>query len=53
MFAPSLSDALPAHAPSSLPVEHGVAIRLGRPLSEAVDRFQDNPALRLLPVLDG
>ncbi|BAV65386.1 hypothetical protein SCLO_1023460 [Sphingobium cloacae] len=27
-------------------------IRLGRPLSEAVDCFQGDPALRLLPVLD-
>ncbi|WP_176592012.1 methyl-accepting chemotaxis protein [Sphingobium sp. EM0848] len=28
------------------------AIRLGRPLSEAVDYFQHDPALRLLPVVD-
>ncbi|GLV22631.1 hypothetical protein TomMM35A_24770 [Sphingobium sp. TomMM35A] len=27
-------------------------IRLGRPLSEAVEQFQQNPSLRLLPVLD-
>ena len=27
-------------------------IRLGRPLSEAVDQFQHDPLLRLLPVLD-
>ena len=28
-------------------------IQLGQPLSEAVDRFQHDPALRLLPVIDG
>ncbi|WP_236576382.1 methyl-accepting chemotaxis protein [Sphingobium sp. S8] len=27
-------------------------IRLGRPLSEAVEQFQQNPSLRILPVLD-
>ncbi|HKY80305.1 MAG TPA: methyl-accepting chemotaxis protein [Sphingobium sp.] len=30
----------------------GPTIRLGRPLSEAVDQFQHDPLLRLLPVLD-
>ncbi|WP_313809620.1 methyl-accepting chemotaxis protein [Sphingobium sp.] len=33
-------------------VARSPAIRLGRPLSEAVDYFQHDPALRLLPVLD-
>lgn len=33
-------------------VTPGPVIRLGRPLSEAVDHFQHDPSLRLLPVLD-
>lgn len=50
------------HAPISPPEAPGLAelplaqdkpvIRLGRPLSEAVDCFQQDSALRLLPVLD-
>lgn len=50
------------HAPISPPDAPGLAelplaqdkpvIRLGRPLSEAVDCFQQDSALRLLPVLD-
>ena len=36
-------------APSN---DHGPTIRLGRPLSEAVDHFQHDAALRLLPVVD-
>ncbi|MCP1471821.1 methyl-accepting chemotaxis protein [Sphingobium sp. OAS761] len=48
----------PSPSPSSSPAARHVAvdapsIRLGRPLSEAVDHFQRDPALRLLPVLDG
>ncbi|WP_375195161.1 methyl-accepting chemotaxis protein [Sphingobium sp.] len=57
MFAPQMLDRSIAHA---APQERGhipfVAaspmIRLGRPLSEAVDQFQIDPTLRLLPVLD-
>lgn len=57
MHAPQLLDpGLPAPPPShgaALPfVAASPAIRLGRPLSEAVDHFQQDPALRLLPVLD-
>lgn len=36
-------------APSN---DHGPTIRLGRPLSEAVDHVQHDAALRLLPVVD-
>lgn len=40
-------------APEGLPfVADCPVIRLGRPLSEAVDHFQYAPALRMLPVLD-
>jgi methyl-accepting chemotaxis protein len=50
-FAPPSSPLSPApvdlHLANSAP-----AIRLGRPLSEAVDCFQHDSALRLLPVLD-
>lgn len=49
-----------APCPSPLPVREGLpfvaespVIRLGRPLSEAVDHFQSDPTLRMLPVLDG
>ncbi|QGP79314.1 methyl-accepting chemotaxis protein [Sphingobium sp. CAP-1] len=49
MFAapidPSESDLLPA--------DRAPVVRLGQPLSEAVDLFQRDSALRLLPVLDG
>ncbi|WP_062119334.1 methyl-accepting chemotaxis protein [Sphingobium sp. MI1205] len=55
MYSPQILDPL-----SSLPRSQGLpfvadspVIRLGRPLSEAVDQFQSEPALRLLPVLDG
>ena len=34
-------------------VAESPTIGLGRPLSEAVDHFQHDPALRMLPVLDG
>ena len=54
MFSPQMLDPAP-----SLPRAQGLpfvadspVIRLGRPLSEAVDQFQLDPALRLLPVLD-
>lgn len=52
MNALHLSDLSPLPGSASLPVEHSAVIRLSRPLSEAVDRFQENSALRLLPVLD-
>ncbi|KFG90394.1 Chemotaxis protein [Sphingobium herbicidovorans NBRC 16415] len=55
MYSPVVLDPL-----ASLPRSQGLpfvadspVIRLGRPLSEAVDQFQFDPALRLLPVLDG
>ncbi len=52
MFAPT-SPVLPhSQRHSPLPVEHGAVIRLGRPLSEVIDCFQRDSALRLLPVLD-
>ncbi|WP_449470833.1 methyl-accepting chemotaxis protein [Sphingobium chungangianum] len=54
MYAPMMLDPSP-----SLPRWQGLpfvstspAIRIGRPLSEAVEHFQQNPSLRLLPVLD-
>ena len=54
MYAPMMLDPSP-----SLPQGQGLPfvmaspfIRLGRPLSEAVEQFQQNPSLRLLPVLD-
>ena len=54
MYAPMMLDPSP-----SLPRRQGLtfvtaspAIRSGRPLSEAVEQFQQNPSLRLLPVLD-
>ena len=54
MYAPMMLEPSP-----SLPQGQGLPfvmaspfIRLGRPLSEAVEQFQQNPSLRLLPVLD-
>lgn len=54
MYAPMMLDPSP-----SLPQGQGLPfvmaspfIRLGRPLSEAVEQFQQNPSLRILPVLD-
>ena len=54
MYAPMMLDPSP-----SLPQGQGLPfvmaspfIRLGRPLSEAVEQFQQNPWLRILPVLD-
>lgn len=38
--------------PTPTPALDGPTIRLGQPLWEAVDLFQDVPGLRLLPVLD-
>ncbi|SCW53929.1 CBS domain [Sphingobium faniae] len=52
MFMSRLSEASPPRAPAFPPMEHRAVIRLGCPLSEAVDCFQGDPALRLLPVLD-
>lgn len=52
MYAPSLIDRSLAHSASPTLVTPSPAIRLGRPLCEAVDHFQHDPALRLLPVLD-
>lgn len=54
---PSFDHLQPVPSPSNdrvdLPfVAVSPAIRLGRPLSDAVDHFQHDPALRLLPVLD-
>ncbi len=54
MYAPMMLDPSP-----SLPHRQGLPfvtaspfIRTGQPLSEAVEQFQQNPSLRLLPVLD-
>lgn len=54
MLSPLILDpAPPLPRPQSLPfIAASPVIRLGRPLSEAVDQFQLDPALRLLPVLD-
>jgi methyl-accepting chemotaxis protein len=49
-------DPLPAptlQAQPNLQAEQSPFVRLGQPLSDAVDRFQDDSGLRLLPVLDG
>lgn len=43
-------DPLPA---TTLPAERSPVVRLGQPLSDAVDQFQYAGGLRLLPVLDG
>lgn len=45
---------VPARFDATVPLTGvcSLSIRLGRSLSEAVDLFQDDPALRLLPVLD-
>lgn len=53
MVAPYAPQPIPAPESVRTLVVTSPAIRLGRPLSEAVDRFQENPSLRLLPVLDG
>ncbi|WP_420143780.1 methyl-accepting chemotaxis protein [Sphingobium sp.] len=56
MLAASLSLSPPDPGPDPTPgpplADHAPVIRLGRPLSEAVDWFQRDSALRLLPVLD-
>ena len=54
MYAPMMLDPSPSlpHRQSLPFVTASPAIRLGRPLSEAVEQFQENPSLRLLPVLD-
>lgn len=57
MYAPQMIDRFLAGPAPSLGtgltlMTSSPAIRLGRPLSEAVDHFQHDPALRLLPVLD-
>lgn len=54
MLSPLILDpAPPLPRSQSLPfIAASPVIRLGRPLSEAVDQFQLDPALRLLPVLD-
>jgi len=52
MLDRSLVQPVPAHGGGLTLVTPSPAIRLGRPLSEAVDHFQHDPALRLLPVLD-
>lgn len=61
LVAPIISDAMPSLPDpprsglpaSGLPLaERSPVIRLGRPLSEAVDWFQRDSGLRLLPVLD-
>ena len=53
IVAPCDPQPIPAREPVHTLVVTSPAIRLGRPLSEAVDRFQEEPSLRLLPVLDG
>lgn len=57
MYAPQMLDPSPTEARARpeaalFLVAPSPAIRLGRPLSEAVDHFQHDPTLRLLPVLD-
>lgn len=57
MYAPQMLDRsspepIPSQGTGLILVTPSPAIRLGRPLSEAVDHFQHDPALRLLPVLD-
>ena len=54
MYAPMMLDPSPSlpHRQSLPFVTASPSIRLGRPLSEAVEQFQENPSLRLLPVLD-
>ena len=54
MYAPMMLDPSPSLPPGQgLPfVMASPFIRLGRPLSEAVEQFQQNPSLRILPVLD-
>ena len=57
MYAPQMLDRPDPEphvaAGTALPFAQGcAAVRLGQPLSQAVDRFQDDAALRLLPVVD-
>ena len=54
MYAPMMLDPSPSlpHRQSLPFVTASPSIRLGQPLSEAVEQFQENPSLRLLPVLD-
>ena len=54
MYAPMMLDPSPTlpHGRGLPFVTASPVIRLGRPLSEAVEHFQQNPSLRLLPVLD-
>lgn len=57
MYAPQMLDrshvAPPLADGTALPfAQPAPAIRLGQPLSDAVDRFQFDSALRLLPVID-
>ena len=54
MYAPMMLDPSPSlpHRQSLPFVTASPFIRLGQPLSEAVEQFQENPSLRLLPVLD-
>ena len=52
MFAAPVILPDPSPRPDPPLAGSGPVIRLGRPLSEAVDCFQRDPALRLLPVLD-
>lgn len=57
MYAPQMLDRsssapAPVQDAALFLVAPSPAIRLGRPLSEAVDYFQHDPTLRLLPVLD-
>lgn len=49
MFAVPVSPSAALDVPLA---DRSPVIRLGRPLSEAVDWFQHDPAMRLLPVLD-
>ena len=66
MFAPQMLDRFPSPSLSAPDLASGwdggtaspfaqgcAAIRLGQPLSDAVDRFQHDSGLRLLPVIDG
>ena len=54
MYAPTMLDPSPSlsHRQGLPFVTASPFIRTGQPLSEAVEQFQQNPSLRLLPVLD-
>ncbi|MES2174426.1 MAG: methyl-accepting chemotaxis protein [Pseudomonadota bacterium] len=52
MFAAPIAMPDPSHVPDLPLADRTAVVRLGQPLSEAVDWFQHDSGLRLLPVLD-